>query len=528
LRVLQAISRYWHTLRWLRPVQIFGRIWFRLYRPKPDLRPAPHLRAWQRGGWVSCARTVSITGPETFRFLSVERRLATAGDWNHTDWPKLWLYNAHYFDDLTANDAMARTAWHRDLLSRWIAENLPGHGNGWEPYPTSLRIVNWLKWLMAGHAPVPGMLASLAIQVRWLSRRLEHHLLGNHLWANAKALVFAGACFEGVEAEAWRCLGLKLIARELHEQILADGGHFERSPMYHAILTEDLLDLLQLADRTGTGAIVPRDEWEHAALRMLDWAGVMAHPDSGVSFFNDSALDVAPTLPALRDYAATIGLAMPAVPEPGIRLLAESGYARMEIGPAVVLGDVAPVGPDYLPGHAHADSLSFELSVHGRRVLVNGGTSTYQADAERLRQRGTAAHNTVVVDGQNSSEVWSAFRVARRARVHDVTCKQIDDAMELSAWHDGYRRLPGRVDHHRTWRLRAGGLEIVDTLTGRFDQAVAHYLFAPGTRLQWQVEGGEAVLEPATWHPRFGQSVDTTRLTVRFIGARCSMSFSWS
>src|SRR5690606_4780416 len=119
---------------------------------------------------------------------------------------------------------------------------------------------------------------------------------------------------------------------------------------------------------------------------------------------------------------------------------------------------MAPVGPDYLPGHAHADTLSFELSLFGQRVLVNSGTSCYGHGSERIRQRGTTAHNTVVVDGADSSEVWSGFRVARRARainpeVHD------HQGLEASCSHDGYHRLPGRVTHHRRWRLTEVGLE---------------------------------------------------------------------
>src|SRR5690606_5224257 len=142
---------------------------------------------------------------------------------------------------------------------------------------------------------------------------------------------------------------------------------------------------------------------------------------------NDSALGIAPALPALRNYASALGLPLPSSTQPSARLLPASGYARMAAGAAVLLADVAPVGPDHLPGHAHADTLSFELSLNGRRVLVNGGTSTYENDAERLRQRGTASHNTVVVDGHDSSEVWGAFRVARRARVKDVEFGQEGD-----------------------------------------------------------------------------------------------------
>lgn len=469
-----------------------------------------------------------MTGPAQWRFLAVERALTTAADWNRPDWPKLWVYNAHYFDDLAADGAASREDWHRALIVRWIAENPPGLGNGWEPYPASLRIVNWLKWLMAGHAPPLGMVDSLAVQVRWLRQRLEHHLLGNHLWANAKALVFAGACFDGDEARRWLSQGLRLVRRELREQVLADGGHFERSPMYHAILTEDVLDLYQLAARCPQSLPAgDAGDLANAATLMLGWLRVMSHPDGGISFFNDAALGIAPDCASLQAYARALGLSDACVPLAAVVHLRQSGYVRLQVGSACVLADVALVGPDYLPGHAHADTLSFELSVRGRRQLVNGGTSTYENDAERLRQRGTAAHNTVCVDGLDSSEVWSAFRVARRARVQGVESGQRGDALWLSAAHDGYRRLPGRVIHRRQWLLRGDSLQVSDALAGQFDKAEARFLLAPGAKLNWAVQGGQAALEPATWHPRFGESVATRVLVVRFQGPTCDVVFNW-
>nr|AIA14495.1 Unknown Function [uncultured bacterium] len=170
--------------------------------------------------------------PTRFRFLNAEREVLTQADWNAAGVDKLWLYNLHYFDDLNAADAGARSAWHRASIEKWIAENPPDTGNGWEPYTLSLRIVNWIKWALAGNALTPTALHSLAVQCRYLSRRLEYHLLGNHLFANAKALVFAGLFFEGPEADAWLRTGLDILRREVPEQVLPDGGHFERSPMY--------------------------------------------------------------------------------------------------------------------------------------------------------------------------------------------------------------------------------------------------------------------------------------------------------
>ncbi len=542
---LKTLVRYWQTVRYLRPVQLYGRLWFRLNKPVPDLRAAPMLRG-AVGVWKGCSRPSSMRDAATFQFLGVERTIASAADWNRGDWPKLWLYNAHYFDDLLASSPKARTAWHTSLVTRWITENPPGLGNGWEPYPSSLRIVNWVKWALSGHALDDAATQSLVVQVRFLRKRLEIHLLGNHLWANAKALLFAGAFFDGDEAAAWHAKGLALLRHELEEQILADGGHFERSPMYHAIVLEDILDLVQLA-AIYPGLFLEADvgRWRAVAERMLHWLRVMSHPDGAIAFFNDAAFDIAPDTAALDDYARVLDIAVANTALNDIEALVESGYVRLQAGVAVLIVDVAAIGPDYLPGHAHADTLSFELSLDQRRVLVNGGTSTYEATSERLHQRRTAMHNTVLVDGVDSSEVWGSFRVARRARPFDVHWGQTGNTLWVEAAHDGYQRLPGAVIHRRRWELHVAGLRVTDTLTGRFQTAVAHFRLAPDLspmasgkviaeapderQLQWRSRGqtGTTVM-PSTWHPRFGVSESCRVLALSFTGPTLETEFLWS
>ncbi len=114
------------------------------------------------------AGTVPLRVPERRR----ARSTAAAG-WNDPAADKLWLYNLHYFDDLNAAGRDAREAWHRALMARWIAENPPGHGNGWEPYPLSLRARELDAWALAGHALPEAAVQSLAVQARWLTQRLE-------------------------------------------------------------------------------------------------------------------------------------------------------------------------------------------------------------------------------------------------------------------------------------------------------------------------------------------------------------------
>lgn len=159
-----------------------------------------------------------------------------------------------------------------------------GAGNGWEAYPLSLRIANWVKWALCGGELSERAVESLVLQARYLARSVEYHLLGNHLFANAKALVFAGAFFAGREAEGWLRRGLAILEREVGEQVLADGGHFERSPMYHALILEDVLDLLNLAGAFPEAFGEERRlHWSRTAGRMLGWLERMTHPDGRIT-----------------------------------------------------------------------------------------------------------------------------------------------------------------------------------------------------------------------------------------------------
>jgi uncharacterized heparinase superfamily protein len=515
---MSSLGRIWRTVRWLRPAQVWGRLRFRLQRPSPDLREAP-LRRATAGPWVAPpAREASLVGPAAMRFLAETHDLDEVG-WDDPSIALLWRYNQHYFDDLNAEGAAARADWQRALLQRWVDENPPGRGTAWAPYPTSLRIANWVKWSLAGHELTPACLQSLAVQTRWLMRRLEWHLLGNHLFMNAKALVFAGRFFEGPEADAWCVEGMRILQRELPEQVLADGAQFERSPMYHTLALEDVLDLLNLLVVCGTGpaaALVP--ELRRRAAAMLHWLRYLRHPDGTLPRFNDSAEGIGPPTDDIERYAAALGITAAAAPDEGLHLLQPSGYLRVARGHAVALLDLAPIGPDYLPGHAHADTLSMELSVKGRLLVVNRGTSVYGTGKRRLAERGTELHSTVQVGRHDSSEVWSGFRVGRRARPGPVAI----EGWAVEGSHDGYTHLPGAPRHRRRWTFEADGLEVHDRLDpAAAEPAVARYHLAPGLELvaegdnHWQVREGQRTLAQVQVTQGRGE-VGTTQHAQRF------------
>lgn len=544
---MRRIGRFWRTVKYLRQEQIFGRIWFKLYKPAVDLRQAPAIRI-QNGKWRRPAqRRPSLTGPFSFIFLNEPHDLDDIG-WDDPSIAKLWRYNLHYFDDLNAIDADARRQWQFDLVTRWLRDNPPARGTGWEPYPTSLRIVNWCKWILG--APLQtqirdSVIQSLAVQSRWLRRRLERHLLGNHLLVNAKALVFAGLFFSGGEAKEWLRTGCSILQDQLAEQVLEDGGHFERSPMYHALVLEDVLDVINVLRAYGVADWRVRElagNLAHMVPDMLQWLRNMCHPDGEISFFNDAAIGIAPSLASLENYAARLGISSEQELGRDSVQMRQSGYLRLEQGDAVVILDVAPIGPDYLPGHAHADTLSFELSLFGKRVIVNGGTSCYGVGQRRLFERSTSAHSTVEIDGQDSSEVWSGFRVGRRARPFDL---EVEPARVACA-HDGYRYLPGAPIHRREWELRRGALVVKDVIVGSYSTATARYLLHPSVTARLEsdcrlvleldakrhlvvtIEKGSAALRPATYAPEFGLVLPTQALEVRLMDGRAITSWNWN
>jgi len=491
-------------------------------------------------------RAPSLVGPTRLRALAEEHDVDEVG-WDAPSLPLLWRYNQHYFDDLSAADAESRRHWHCALIDRWLADNPPGRGTAFAPYPTSLRMVNWIKAFLGDLEPAPVWLDSLALQARWLSRHLEWHLLGNHLFANAKALVYAGLFFDGPQAQAWLQRGLSILQRELPEQVLRDGGHFERSPMYHALALEDVLDLMN-AIRT-LGPADPRVKSMQVQLAvvaasMLHWLRCMTAPDGTPTRFNDSADGIAPVLPELERYAAALGVTAPMPAAEGVNQLRDSGYTVMARAGAQAWLDTAPIGPDYLPGHAHADTLSYELYVHGKALVVNRGTSVYGDGARRQTERGTAAHSTLQLDDLDSSEVWSGFRVGRRARPGPVEAK----GWEVSCSHDGYSHLPGHPIHERSWSLGIGGLVVHDrVVSNRAREGVVRHHLAPGLQLQpdllpgrWlvrdaaghqvalaEVATGSVEVEPWDHALAFGKLAQAQTLRVQTSGGQAVLRWHW-
>jgi uncharacterized heparinase superfamily protein len=541
--------RLFHTVRHLRIRQIAYRLYYRWRRLSvPPLKTGNQALVWSQD-WHSPQWQSSHMGADgQFQFLNELGRVDSPGDWNNPTKAKLWLYNLHYLDELNTQNADDRVATLNRLIDRWMDDNPPPHGNGWEPYPLSLRLVNLVKWQMRQHYPGSRLLDSIQQQASALSQQIEYHIMANHLFANGKALVFAGAAL--ADGERFLRQGLAILDAEIPEQFLADGAHFELSPMYHAILLWDLCDLVNLAKRSALPELQSRQaNWAKVVERGLVWLSHLCHPDGDIAFFNDSTLGIAPRYVDLRQYTDMLNIThvVPDAPSLAATHLQESGYITIASGPGVkLILDVGRIGPVYQPGHAHADTLSFELSLFGQRVLVNSGISEYGTGVVRSDQRSTRVHNTVVVDGKNSSDVWGGFRVGQRALPDKPRITPTDEQVVVNCSHNGYRTLFNPLIHSRQWRLTRQHCQMTDTLCGNYQRAEAHYHLHPDVQVRQQtadrfeltLPAGETVsmqfthhvslaVENSQWYPGFGVTQANRCLVATFTQHPLRMDMTW-
>ncbi|AZQ85449.1 alginate lyase family protein [Colwellia sp. Arc7-635] len=548
---MAKLSIYFHTLKYLKFTQVYHRILKKLVHPK--IHHVEGIQALTNENWVRqelCSQ--KFLNESDVLFLNHQGSVDSPNDWNNDKEEKLWLYNLHYFDDLTSFDSHSRKELQLFWINKWVDENPANDaGNGWESYTLSLRIVNWTKAFLSGLDTSEKMLNSLAQQADFLSQDLEKHLLGNHYFVNLKALMFAGCYFEGEEADKWLAIALKGYESELKEQVLSDGGSFELTPMYHAIMLTDLLDLINLFESYPSR--VPADVIEltkQTIVKMFGWLHIMSHGDDKVSFFNDSTFGIAPENATLREYATKLGFAVNEQVTPTDALIVHNmqntGYVSVKTAEMNLIADLAPVGPSYIPGHAHADSLSFELSLGQSRVFVNSGTSLYGMSSERLRQRGTSAHNTVEINKQNSSQVWSGFRVAKRADIGNRSVGKVTTGknVQFSAAHNGYKKQGMKCIHHRTWNVSIFTCEIKDVIQGDFDSAFGYLHLHPDIEvvsnsptdctlkstnheIKVEVSGASLTVEDSTWHPEFGVVISNKKLRLEYKKSQVTYRINW-
>lgn len=388
--------------------------------------------------------------------------------WEDGQYGPLWAYNLNYMDWLQQPEiAPAECA---SWIDRFIQE-CPGNKTGIAPYPTALRCINWIKFFCDNNSyATPERLDSLYSQLLLLSRRIERNVGGNHLLEDAFALAI-GASFLNDRRMARQ--SSRLLLRELNREILPDGAHNEQSPMYHCVLLDRLLDCINYTSANTDNGLFPAGMNEFltdCARIMIGHLKSIVWPDGTIPLLNDSAYGIAPQTQELLDYAVRLGADSGPIP------MRECGYRRLTDGRINLIADVGNITAVNQPGHTHADALSYELRIDGKPFIVDTGISTYNKNDRRQYERSTRAHNTVTVEGKDSSDVWGGFRVASRA---SVRIKE-ESANRIVARHDGFGR---KCIHTRLFRLMNNSFSIEDICCTN-KSAVSRIHFAPDVEIQ--------------------------------------------
>jgi uncharacterized heparinase superfamily protein len=532
MRHLRPRQVYYQFLRYLVPARLA------MIAPVP-----PRVSSLQLAPWPSRPKT--YLGGGRFQFLNREHDCGWPIDWEARGGSHLWQYNLHYFDylhqpGLDFGDGLS-------LIRSWIqGHRVSPRAVGWEPYPLSLRLVNWIKFF-SGKADISvDLLKSLSLQAVNIRRQLEYQFKGNHLFANGKALWFAGVFLQD---EAMARLGRKIILGELEEQFLPDGGHFELSPMYHAIVLEHVLDLINLCRSGGKGG----DEEALMRLRAmakkaLGWLAAIIDEQGEIPLLNDSVYEGAPRYDNLLTYAVKLGV------QPSREHITKvvlgswqgsqlSGYWLLSNGPLRLLFDTAPLGPDYLPAHAHCDMLSVLLDFQGKKIFTDTGVYEYQEGQRRSYSRGTSAHNTVILDGHEQAELWKSFRMGRRGYPQGFR----QEGHAFSCGHTGFALWKPGLLHERKVVLFRQGFELTDHVSGPQSHCFQAFLHcAPDVRLEARRDGrliiddcllleswgAELEITNSDYYPQFGVVEKRPCLVMKGnfsrhgkFGLRCTYSF---
>jgi uncharacterized heparinase superfamily protein len=520
------LINYFHTIKHLKTRQTIGRA-YAAFKKKINLRKIK-IPASKISGQINTKTSFLNHDPwnsadeilkGNFCFLNIKENLGSPIDWQVNEMPPLWKFNLHYFNYLYLLDKSEQI----NICKDWIEYNPLPIGTGWSPYTTSLRIVNWIK------ADIDDDLVtkSLFQQSEYLYRNLEFYHPGNHYLENAKALVFAGIYFKEIpQSKKWLGKGIKIFSKELQVQVFDDGGYFELTQMYHAIMLHGFLDILNLLPKTYD----LYNTLSSIVIKMLDFLKSNTHPNGEIALFNDSTTEIAPSTERLFTYAQQLLDHTPKFKSSFI----DSGYYIYKDEDIYMIIDGGAIGPDYLPAHAHSDIFSYELSVDKKKFIVDSGVFEYTRGKIREEFRSTKSHNTVAIDKVDQVECWDSFRVARRFKPSNIIFAESENGFEFRGNFNGYAKLIGdKICHERTITLNKKQREIIisEKISGKNEHLVESYIhLAPNSDLVETNEGyaikldsqkidikvvsGKKKIENSTYCPQFGKKLDNFNIII--------------
>ncbi len=509
----------YHTIKHLKSKQIFFRCYYFLRRLlRQRSRFSYPLSIPSQSSTISLSQ--SIIPPNSYKngqftFLNLTNDFVEEINWNFSDFGKLWTYNLNYFDYLNQSTLSKNEGL--SLIESFIKQT-SSLKDALEPFPISLRGINWIKFFAHHNINDQKIDNYLYAQYAILIDNLEYHLLGNHLLENGFSLLFGAYYFRN---EEFYKKAKKILDEELTEQILDDGAHFELSPMYHQIILFRILDCINLIQNNNWIKDTLLSILREKASLMLGWINIITFKNGNIPLLNDSTNHVAPSTAQLNMYAKQLNINA----KHNITLC-DCGYRKIIKEKYECIVDVGKIGPDYIPGHAHSDTFNFELYVDGNPIIVDTGVSTYENNKTRIFERSTASHNTVQINGLEQTEVWGSFRVAKRAKVIAL----IEKKHSIEAIHNGYLKRLGAL-HQRKFFFSDNCIRIIDNVISKKKlSCVVRFHFHPsfkiysvgksikGTNLSMNLKNNKAEVKVKSYQysPEFNNNFSAVVLEITF------------
>jgi len=457
-----------------------------------------HLSLWQRPpaepaivldqAWPGDAGRGAALAAGEFHFAGEIARHATPPwDGSASTRPEFIadLHRFNWLADLAATGGAAAPWAARDWTENWLA-----HCDAWTPIVWRADVIGDRLTAWAEHFPQLGqeaemrskLLASFARQTQHLARAAERETVGLARLGALRGLVVAAALL-GHERRLERA-----VTRFLHEvetQIRPDGGHVERSPRVQLLALRYLIDAKSALN---AGQIEVPGALQSAIDRAAPMVRFFRHGDGKFALFNGTSEDESAVIEGVLTRADAKG--RPPVSAPYI------GFQRLNAGRSLVIVDAGPPPPPGLDLHAHAGTLSFEMSYGRERLIVNCGAYYGPSDDWRNLVRASAAHSTLVVADTNSSELLPRGGLGRRPQ--EVTCERAEDqgSQWIAGSHDGYQHNFGLI-HSRQLFLAADGEDLrgEDRLKGRAGTGFAiRFHLHPAMQASLTQDGSGALL----------------------------------
>tara|TARA_B100000963_G_scaffold360821_1_gene393304 strand:- start:1231 stop:2997 length:1767 start_codon:yes stop_codon:yes gene_type:complete len=484
---------------------------------------------------------------------------------------RLERLNLHYMDylyELNIKNALF-------IILKWIREVPPYRENywrdSWNCYALSIRIVNWIDIIskkevinnFKNSKSISLINKSIEYQVDFLVSNLELDIKGNHLIKNIRCVFRASSYLSGDKTKKWIKLISKYLLQELKNQVLDDGMHFELSPSYHNLVIEDLLcirrSFLSLKEEINLTVFKEINNNLDIVIKKMYLAILkLTHPDGYPSLFNDGGLHSSLKPSKIVRYIKK---------EIKLKIIEENykskktwklnyaGYYGLSSKNNYFITKCGNFGANSLPAHGQGDSLSFEWSVEGNRIIVDQGVFTYHPGLERDFSRSTKAHNTLTLNDLDQTYFWSSFKAGRRATTKVIRFEEFKNSFFLEAFHDGYKFLRGNPLVFRSMKIEPNKIYFKDFVRSNFKHHVKNrILFAPDivikkleysevnkfrcllvltkkknlkTNLEFILQSEvKFKINDTFWYPDFGKKIKTKRIEFDLGYSPCS--YNWS